>query len=59
MAAVARRQTKHEAETMVARLANVVMVAIEVAPPAAAEQADPQEGEERLPPLSRVQDSIA
>ena len=58
MAAVARRQTKHEAETLMNRLQNMVMVAIEVERPTAAND-DSEDGGERFSMLCRVQGLVA
>jgi len=59
VAAVARRQTKHEAETLVNRLQNTVMVAIDIDKESAHGQADSEDGGERFPLLSRVQGLVA
>ncbi|KAL1525929.1 hypothetical protein AB1Y20_020755 [Prymnesium parvum] len=58
IAAVARRQTKHEAETLVTRLQNVVMVGIEVERPTSGND-DADDGGERFPVLCRVQGLVA
>ncbi|KAL3920857.1 MAG: hypothetical protein SGPRY_005104, partial [Prymnesium sp.] len=58
IASVARRQTKHEAETLVTRLQNVVMVGIEVERPTATSD-DAEDGSERFPVLCRVQGLVA
>jgi len=54
-AAVARRQTKHEAETLVARLQSTVMVRVDAEPEAEAAA----ERESKFAPLARVQGLVA
>ena len=57
VAAVARRQTMAEAETLVSRLQNSMMVDVEVEKQQ--QQADAREAAERFPVLSRVQGLVA
>ena len=58
VAAVARRQTKAEAETLVGRLSGMMMVSIEIDKPAAT-TADGDEPIDRYPALTRVQGLVA